>query len=705
MEVTTEVPNIVDADAQDITLATSSGVRKSDKNSYRKAKEEAGNFNAGLIGARKEDYTPREFYSQEYLTQNQLLVLYEQFKTLDNTINLFFFSFTGLNRSSKLCGRLWLGVMAIRTILTNSMTHLVDDPTMLSRGFEVFRKEQTQVVRHAAAAIGRAVQLLVIFKKSTEKWRFLRKEFNTQLSKKIVDRTKRTGADKLVTTPGHSLFDIYDAWVEKEIKWCGMNNVQEVSFRRHLQLEEERRKKDLTYLQPLSTVGKHDRSYIETLDRMMSELKKLRNKCEAEGLLPAYDAYKAKMISNPKHKPEIFKNKKHIEMVKDNFMTLRIQMYIVRDVQGLKDLKPDENLGEYEGAEDNITEVKEFLISQLDSCNKMGVMNDDDKLWPHQKGIQDLGPFAVLELLKSRRFLKVNLKDNSYQIKQTKVKHMEIFDGKTGAVSAKKKLPYGKKDKSVKEALHIPPNAYYYSFFYPVEYGKLETTEEKQCLENAFQLAEDESPLHVLCLFGGFGYFTKGGTLISVSGVTLGDDIFFEGPYFIANEEGYKNIEEAGVTIAPVTLAHLKSCEATEFGWVSEYNVLEKAFAKEGKPFGNPDQKDDAFKGAFFYKYDNSGSAELENSDYCSGARRNYFQVLDFQELNLKKEDNANTPVLERLSFEVEQYRKEWEISGITRKSLLGKNLADLVFNSQGSQSTVLTYRKRINDRKVCAIQ
>ena len=63
-------------------------------------------------------YRVRE-YKKKYIWKNELLIFLNGMQKLDRIINLFFFGYQKLNRNSLNCAKLWVGVMRIRTMMTN----------------------------------------------------------------------------------------------------------------------------------------------------------------------------------------------------------------------------------------------------------------------------------------------------------------------------------------------------------------------------------------------------------------------------------------------------------------------------------------------------------------------------------------------------------------------------------------------------------
>lgn len=123
------------------------------------------NLEQNLIGKSR-------LYYEKYMSKNKLEIFYEEFKSLDDIINLFFVSYAKLTRSSFLCSSLWIEVMKIRIIMINSITHLIDQPHTLSIDYSEVKKEQLTVVRAANVQVAKAVHYIIIFKRNNEAWQF-----------------------------------------------------------------------------------------------------------------------------------------------------------------------------------------------------------------------------------------------------------------------------------------------------------------------------------------------------------------------------------------------------------------------------------------------------------------------------------------------------------------------------------------------------
>lgn len=202
----------------------------------------------------------RGSYKNKYLTKNTLEVLFEAFQILDTTLNLFFHTYQGLKRSSKQCADIWISVMKVRMLMQDSLTHLVEQPHVLSPGFLTLRNEHIERLRESSKLVGKAVHFITMFQKHNESWRFYRKAFLAELGADIATETRQNA----------------ETWLEFEIRIYNVENSFETAYRAHYEIEEKKIIRSLVEVQPLSKIAENDNKYIKSLTKMFTELQRDR---------------------------------------------------------------------------------------------------------------------------------------------------------------------------------------------------------------------------------------------------------------------------------------------------------------------------------------------------------------------------------------------------------------------------------------------
>lgn len=558
--------------------------------------------------------SPIKQYHKQYLKRNKLILYREGFVKLDNIINLFFVNYQKLTRTSVNCARLWVGVMHIRTIMTNAVTSLYDQPRYLSYEYRKLRLNELNLhVRQCRLMVSKAVQYIVIYRKHhDENWRFQRKAFLEEHSKELYEKMEEQ----------------MHLWKEFLIKAYAVAPEVKKAFNRHLDLEERRARQALVDVEPLSDIGFKNDQYIQVLKNM-------------------------------------YEDRDQERIQRSDFLLLRIQVNIVQDILGLYELAKDYG-GRLPVKHTIVDTVHTFLNETVDKK----ILEDDETVWPHQKGLKDFGPFEAITLKQPTRYIEVFPdKDKSgnmrYRIKPEyfMVKTMHIFEGTLGKATKLHKVSFSP---HIRKVLNIHKSATHFAWFFPV-WAPAEIEEDvlKRFIKKGEALANDGSPLHALVLYGGFGYFNAEGDLIDLKGVVFGDDLFYDGPYFVQNAGAFEKLDEAGVRMEKVTFNRYRKEGAADYGFVNGGDSTLMKLPQHKEDFG-PQQWE--FTGAFFFRYDNTQHPEWDEADYFKGGRRSYFQELTFDELDLKTQKNNNTPVLNKLKYLAGRYEQEWTRERFERK-------------------------------------
>jgi len=478
--------------------------------------------------------------------------------------------------------------MRARTQMTNAITHLNDQERYISKDYKDVRiKELQQFVAPCRIGVAKAIQYLVIFNKhNDEEWRFLRKGFLKKHAKSLAE----------------SLEESCNNWRDFIVEKYGVAEVTKEAYVRHLESQNK-----------LATDA-----LVETEAKSFKEKKNIQLEKEMGELLK-----NLKKVNNP------------TAIAEKDLYQLRVLMSAVEDIEEFKKLDDDDDDDDDDEQIAALHEVKKFLeknVSQED-------LENDENIWPHQQGLQDLGPFKSVVLYKADLYLNVDLDANKYSLQ----KEAHGIDGFANEKSncdmtTLQEVSIPARDRKL---INIPPNAEYYAWLFPAE-GINDA-------ETVMGHALDNSPLHVVFQFGGFAYFDKEKKLLTANGVTFGDDLFFDGPYYIPNEEVYSSIESKGIPMKDITIPELRDLDARRFAWLhpSDQDTL----GLESEDGSKLPSDYWGFSGAFVYEYEQKEGMEK---------RRNYFQLLDFKEVGLKKTKNTNTPIVSTLRTFWEKYHEEW---------------------------------------------
>eukprot|EP00924_Labyrinthula_sp_SR-Ha-C_P005866 augustus_masked-scaffold_14-processed-gene-7.0-mRNA-1 protein AED:1.00 eAED:1.00 QI:0/-1/0/0/-1/1/1/0/678 len=555
-------------------------------------------------------------YHRKYVYNNKLHSYLNGFKELDNILNVFFVSYGKVPRSSLNCARLWVAAMETRFQLINAVSHLVQNHDYLSYEYKDLRMEEldNHIIRLKNLVAG-LVQYIVIFQEREEMWRFLRMKFLEELSLELYNGVKKAVSE----------------YREFLIKSYCMKETVAKAYRKHLKRQKLVARKALHDVEFASHKGKQAEKLFEKLEKafkVCSDAKFASKEKKLAKSLKENEYQKLRMLLTvskdafaPRENGIFDYNKKNEE---------EIGALLENDFQKVKAKKANRN-NKFRDLIDNTQKLVEDLVDAK-------TLEDDKLLYSHQKGLKSIGPFELIILSDAYKYVEA-FDENKWSLSSIGLlihglKHFENVEGRyipAGTVS---------KDKQTKQNLRLHKDAHSYAWFFPLDLSGLSEKDRKELDMRAQQY----SPLHALVFYGGFGYFNKEGILVEIKGITLGDDMYFDGPYYIPKEETFNTLEKEGMPLVPTTIPGL---EQHSFTYVSREHgdkVIDPQYNLELKKF----------KGAFAYK----GKEKGEDL-------RNYFQIQTFGELEIKEEKNSNTPIMEHILFLYNKYKKEWLGSGL----------------------------------------
>lgn len=411
-------------------------------------------------------------------------------------------------------------------------------------------------------------------------------------------------------------------------------------------------------LEPLSDISRRETHFVRSFENMLNDVTKddqatgrgrksfeksdvekddyvkLRIQINiVEDMLAArLDIFKEEYDARMKEKEEYENNSSNDRKKVDDKLN-KAEKAFQRKLEYVKDhIIPDGQ----ESTMELVLTAKKFLETNLDQQ----LLEDDDKIWPHQEGLPGLGPFGFVDLPQPNEYLLVEKNGEKYSLNEVAylIDGMEQYRGAEAITSKPYKISV---NKELQKAWNIPKNVTHYRWFFPLEHKEAELASDEVDWAD-----EVESPLHVLAKYGGFVYFHSE-TVVSAKGVLFGDDLFFDGPYFIPNPDAFTTLKDK---MRAVTLQPLLDQDAIKFAWIMEENERAALFKSE-KDFIETEW---AFRGAFIYEYDNTKEYKDEN-------RRNYFQLLTSADLKIKTQKNVNNAVMHKIKLLIDQHKGEWE--------------------------------------------
>mmetsp|Transcript_6178 Transcript_6178/g.7105 ORF Transcript_6178/g.7105 Transcript_6178/m.7105 type:complete len:542 (+) Transcript_6178:147-1772(+) len=523
-------------------------------------------------------------YERYYLKSDDLAVYLGALQKLDGSINSFFVNYGKLDRSSFLCASLWTAVMHARTQLVNAVTHISDKEQHITIDYAQYRKEELHNILFPLRFwITRALQYVVIFNKhNDEEWRFLRQKFL-----QVHARDVQTQIDSLC----------YD-WSVLLLKVYEVGPVTTTAYSLHLQRQYDMSRRALIEIE--QKVRKRPNAKFEKeFKKVMKQLGKMDGSNKDDKVL----------------------------------LRARILLNTYRDMDGVKLVGPEWEFN-YDSYGNEVGDMKDLLLKFYD----MKVLDDDEEIWPHQQGVDTLGPFKRSTLANAATFIEVSIDGENvkYQIRDEVKQLISGFSigamtqidliGK-GTILCETNLPV-----EAKRKLDIPEQTAYYSWFFPIG----ESTN-----ESMQRLAAEDSPLHALFCYGGYAYFDRNQNILQVNAVLPGEDMFFDGPYMLKNKTLFDTEINGEVTLKPLT-----DKGAEYFTWVHDIEKLQ-----QDKKTG--DGSDWNFYGCFCYKYSEED-------------KQNYFQLINSQDVGFLADKDNNTPTLVFLRTLWEKYGKHEKTHAVT---------------------------------------
>eukprot|EP00924_Labyrinthula_sp_SR-Ha-C_P002949 snap_masked-scaffold_13-processed-gene-11.21-mRNA-1 protein AED:1.00 eAED:1.00 QI:0/-1/0/0/-1/1/1/0/869 len=696
-------------------------------------------------------------YHRRYIHNNKFKDYIQGFKNLDNILNVFFFEFLKLRRSSLQCSKLWISAMRTRFLFICAVGFLLERSRFAKPEYKAMRlMELLEYVNPLRHSIAKCTQFLATFnlhsdlppnenevltnkqkmlkrkadkkrrkkgKKSKRKnknipankrelkfwnWHFLRSKFLTNLGTKLAEENQ-----KLCNKYRNFLVDVYD---------MGLRTSD--GFTEHMKLKVEEASRALYSTDFNSQRKKYNEQIIDSL---------------AIYIETAFGEKVSRI--NPTEKPLVEYTEEQLS--KDGYIKLREWYWVCRDTWGLrlesKDKDPKvvsqvsmsfDNLNSSVDARSSVKDVirkgrgvtridtydekdivaltildraKQHLISQSKNSPKVGA--GDNMLYEYQQGLKSLGPFELIPLKEPENFFDIRYDEDKekvfYRLKKeiaeslpglSWAKGLEGVGSPLSKISIHRgSIPDGSTKQEVLKASKIHPEASSYRFLYPLDHAtlKLEETDFELCQE----FVKHYSPIHLILMNGAFAYYKEGHSCekdddkkdspVEINGITLGDDLFFDGPYKVNPKEVdikhedavtalLEELEDKKLELTNVTLPHLKDVGCEKFIFVpndivSENTLYRRVLMSEAnEEIIRSSFETWEFKGAFAYLYHQKAKKDLTEEERKKNhpiriSDPNYFSVTSFKSITAKVKENNNTPIIEKLDRILRTFNPLWE--------------------------------------------
>eukprot|EP00924_Labyrinthula_sp_SR-Ha-C_P002971 snap_masked-scaffold_13-processed-gene-11.51-mRNA-1 protein AED:1.00 eAED:1.00 QI:0/-1/0/0/-1/1/1/0/877 len=727
-----------------------------------------------------------EKYESTYIKNNKLVEYIKGFKDLDNILNVFFFEFLRLRRSSLQCSRLWVSAMRTRFLFICAVGFLLERRRFAKPEYKKLRlTELFDYVSKLRHSIAKCTQFLATFNLHSD---LPKEENHNAMTRRQIARKQKYSPKKLKTVrlfQKNTSQDNNDKRVLKYWQWHflrarfltnlakdlekenkGLCNryvdflihayeIQEetaMAFRDHLDLKVVEATEWLYENEFLAQRGEYNR---KILAQVAQGAQCVDDKIKVE---------KTKVSTN-----HSFENIQKDEWEVHRYYKLREWYYVCRDTWGLRlesrRLDPNyktspnafmaefcasmdgEDLGSsQETIEEDIRKSSKTLTRRKRKKPRLTVvekgrgiahvvrysdedqvareilhktkhllqdlaksnpeMKTDDEIYEYQQGLRTLGPFSLVPLQEPRDYFDFifNKVKNciTYKLKNEIAKSLPGLEWAAGRVGVSSPLspislpdgniPVGATEKEVLKASKIHAEARFYRFLYPldIDNNSKTTGSFKICKEFA---KSRSSPIHLFLLNGAFAYYRESEAYeknteqidapVEINGITMGDDLFFDGPYKanpsnddikgeVASEDFRKEIKNKGLELRNVTLEPLLNEGCEKFIFIP--NEKEKKqpdyrriIMTEANEAGIKDSIHKwHFKGAFAYLYQENTKEDRTEDENTEKERfrvsdPNYFSVTSFKSITAKIAENNNTPIIDKLNRIEREFKKAWE--------------------------------------------